>query len=149
MSDDQQERLGRFLDKYPLSYALVWQVGEKFNEIYDHAYSISNFKGYGNRQVTFNVEHKQDGSHKFTMSEEGMYFVGALSTVIMENIAKFLGSADYEKRIAGKAREAAKEYVNRINPYLLQNYKRCPKCNLDNENKNKFCTECGEKLNEA
>jgi len=67
---------------------------------------------------------------------------------IVETICTFLGSTDYEQRIGNKAREAVKEYVNRVNPYLLQNYKRCSKCGLDNEYKNKYCYECGTKLDE-
>jgi|SRR5215469_4817190 len=125
MSDDYQERLKRFTEKYPFEYILVWKVAEKFNEIYDYTNSISNFKGYGKREVRFNVEQEQNGSLKFTMSEEGMFFVGALSMTIVETICTSLGSTDYEQRIGNKAREAVKEYVNRVNPYLLQNYKRC------------------------
>jgi hypothetical protein len=147
VSENYQERLRRFIEKYPFEYVLVWKVAEKFNEIYDYTYSISNFKGYGKREVRFNVEN-QSGSHKFKMNEEGMFFVGALSVTIVQTICNFLGSTDYEQRIGNKAREAVKEYVNRVNPYLLQNYKRCPKCDLDNEYKNKHCYECGTKLHE-
>jgi hypothetical protein len=47
-----------------------------------------------------------------------------------------------------KAREAAKEYVKQVNPNLLQNFRKCPSCGLDNDYKNKFCYECGAKLPE-
>jgi len=92
MSDDYQERLKRFTEKYPFEYILVWKVAEKFNEIYDYTNSISNFKGYGKREVRFNVEQEQNGSLKFTMSEEGMFFVGALSMTIENLQSIFISS---------------------------------------------------------
>ena len=144
--DDYEERLKRFQERYPFENSLVFLISAKFNEIYNHVYSGSGFQGYGNKEIKFNVTKAQDGSNSISMSEEGMLFLGALSRAITENILSFLGSDMYEQDVREKAEEAAKQYVKQVNPFLLQNPKRCPKCGLDNDYNAKYCKECATKL---
>jgi NADH pyrophosphatase NudC (nudix superfamily) len=145
--DDGRRRMTRFFHKYPLEYMFVFQIVSKFNEIYDHMYSGSQFNSIRDREIKMTVVRRPD-NNTISMNEEAVVFVGALSGVITERILSFLGSKQYQDDIMQKAREAAKEYVKQVNPNLLQNYRKCLSCRLDNDYKNKFCGECGTKLPE-
>jgi predicted Zn-ribbon and HTH transcriptional regulator len=67
------------------------------------------------------------------MSEEGVLFLGAVAEVLTKNILSFLGSEAYEERIKTHAQEAANQYVKRVDPFLIQNPKRCSKCKFEND----------------
>jgi len=143
MEDNYNERLARFEEKYPMENNLVNRIAMTFNQIYKNVYSNSTFQGFGNRKVKFNVTKASDGSNTISMTEEGLFFLAAVAGVISRSIYTLLGSGEYEERLNQKAKEAAKEYVTTINPFLIQSPKRCSRCNLDNDYNANFVNSAG------
>ena len=77
--DNYNERLARFIEKYPMENNLVNMIAMTFNQIYKNVYSNSTFQGFGNREVKFNVTRASDGSNTINMTEEGLFFLASRS----------------------------------------------------------------------
>jgi hypothetical protein len=147
IEDNYGEKIKYFVEKYPLEQGVVWMTAMKFNEIYNDVSSSPGFQGSRNAEVKFNVTKASGRSKKIRMTDEGVFLLGALGGAITKNILSHLGSEYFEVRVKQIAEEAAKQYVKQ--EFLIENPKKCTKCNMDNDYKNKFCTDCGEKLPES
>ena len=93
-----------------------------------------------------------EGFSRLGMRDSAVMFYGALAKVIIETVFKTIQTQmpqDLNKQFEEQARQVMKDYLERHTLLILQNFKRCPKCNLDNDYKNKFCTECATKLPES
>jgi hypothetical protein len=139
--DIYSEKIRRFIEKYPLENYLAFKIVNEFNDIYNNMNPNSDSGGF-NKEVKFNVVKTMNGSNTISMTEEGLFFLGAMAGAITKNILVFLGSPSYEQRLNQQAKEAAKEYVTQVNPFLIQSPKRCSKCNLDNDYNANFCKQC-------
>ena len=94
---------------------------------------------------------KEDGFSQLGMRDSAIMFYGVLAKTILDIISQNLAtqlSPDFQQKLEETARVAVKEYISKNYPIRVEDFKRCSKCKLDNEYKNKFCGECGTKLAE-
>jgi hypothetical protein len=101
--------------------------------------------------IDYRVE-EINGKLTFTTNDIGLVFLGVLGKSIIDLI-----SANLEQNISSRlndeiekhAKEAVRGYLSRADYTIkLQDFRRCLQCGLDNDYKNKFCSECGTKLPE-
>jgi hypothetical protein len=93
-----------------------------------------------------------DGFTSLGMRDISVIFYGALAKAIIDTVFKMIEAKtpqqNLNQELEDQARKAMKEYLEKHSPIILQDFKRCPKCRLDNDYHNKFCRECGTKLPE-
>ncbi len=136
-----------FMVHFPVETYIAKQIQSKLNGIFN-MFPTRLDKIY---PIDFRVEEK-NGTLNFTTSEVGVAFLGILGKSIVEsisaNIEKNIAS-NLEKEMEEHAKEAVKSHLSKADYSVkLQDFKRCPECKLDNDYKNKFCGECGAKLEE-
>jgi len=93
-----------------------------------------------------------DGFGRSGMRDVSVMFYGALAKAIIDTVFKMIEEKtpqqNLNQELEDQARKVMKEYLEKHSPIILQNFKRCPKCHLDNDYGNKFCKECGTALPE-
>lgn len=139
------ERLGK---QYPLDYAMVQEIAKRFMRIRrDVSTSLALQEGE-RRDIIFRVSKlagKQEAD--LTINEDGVLLLAAITDTIVNYIGKLLFSESFTKILEQKSTEAAKRYVEQVIPTIQeQSFKRCKKCNLDNDGNAKFCKNCANKL---
>ena len=87
-----------------------------------------------------------DSDYTFGTDEEGKLLFGAIASTVAQNIFSVL--EPFVKGIEAKAKESAREYVKSVNPYLYHNIKRCSTCKYENNFTQRYCGQCGKKLDE-
>jgi hypothetical protein len=147
VSDSDKDSIKWFSEKYPLENYLSDEIGRQVNEIFKHIHPKN--KQY---QIPLDmyVMKNEEGIISLAARDVSKIFYGSLARTIIDIITKNLESNMSQKlnqMIDEKAKDAVKGYMNRATPMIiLQDFKRCPFCGLDNDYSHKHCTECGGNL---
>jgi hypothetical protein len=148
-SDDGEPQLAKwFRENYPVENAYVNTLMQNTNPIFQQ---ISANIAEGQQIPIYMAAQKINGKLNFVITDIGIVFLGSIIKTIVDTILNSLPESEkLNAAIEKKAKEVTEKYFSHIIPSIpLQNFRRCPKCNLDNDYKNKFCTECGTKLPES
>ena len=136
-----------FRENYPVEDFLIKEINRQVQAIFSHVQMEQDILPIDLFQVK-----SPDGFSTLQMRDNAPIFYGALAKVIIDtvfkNIQAQLPQQNLNQQLEDQARKVMKEYIEKHSPVILQNFKRCPKCHLDNDYKHKFCTECGTALPE-
>jgi hypothetical protein len=93
------------------------------------------------RPIYLAVQKDENRKPSFITNVEGAVFLGVIAKTALD-----IASSGYN--VKEMAREAAKEYLLRVDPLLYQNLKRCPICNYENDYGARFCNQCATELSD-
>jgi hypothetical protein len=148
MSNSEEPGIAKwFRENYPVEDFLVKEINRRVQAIYSNVQMEQDILPIDLFQVK-----SPDGFSVLQMRDNAPIFYGALAKAIIDTVFKMIEAKtpqqNLNQELEDQARKVMKEYIEKHSPIILQNFKRCPKCQLDNDYGNKFCKECGTKLPE-
>jgi hypothetical protein len=127
---------------------MVQEIGKRFMKIKRDVSTNLTLQEGESRVITFTVS-KLKGRNEacLTLNEDGILLLAAITDTVVNYIGRRMFSEPYRKFLEQTSIDAAKRYIEQINPKIQeQSFKRCKKCHLDNDGNAKYCKMCGNKL---
>jgi hypothetical protein len=141
---EEIESIKWFKENYPSEYYLV-------NQIVTHVNQVLAGLGSPGQAIPIDMQAMPtpEGRLFLGMRDVMVIFLGAMSKslidVISKNIQAELGPKLLEQ-LEEKAHNAVKEYAKTVLPGVIEDFKRCKFCLVDNEGNSNYCKHCGSKL---
>jgi hypothetical protein len=141
---EEIESIKWFKENYPSEYYLV-------NQIVTHVNQVLAGLGSPGQAIPIDMQAlpTPEGRLFLGMRDVMVVFLGAMSKalidVISKNIQAELGPKLLEQ-LEEKAHKAVKEFAATRLPGVMEDYKRCKLCSVENDGNSNYCKHCGSKL---
>ncbi|HEY7227547.1 MAG TPA: zinc ribbon domain-containing protein [Nitrososphaeraceae archaeon] len=132
-------------ENYPTEFFLFNEITKQVNKVYARSQIETNSDSI---PIDLFQMRKPDGYTQLGARDSAFAFYGVFAKTLIDIISKNL-KADIEPKflenLQEQARKAIKEYTQENFP-IPPSFKRCSKCDYDNDSKHQYCGKCGNKL---